>query len=137
MTERRASQRDWYYNRGRVRENIACEGTGLLPEVISQSGNYKFQGQYNKPAGEMPRGICRECKDEIALNPKPNVDIREFTVRKHKNPTAPYRRQMLITEANYNKIMGKAEAEDVNPDEYLNNLIERAMPSRTSSPEIV
>lgn len=99
VTKRRKSQANWHNNRGRIRLNIPCEGSGKFPTAITFDGDWHVDKETSKPKGELPRGTCPTCNDEVSLNVLDKSGAP--TIRKHKNPTAPYRRQILITEEAY------------------------------------
>lgn len=127
-TNRRESQKDWYHNRGRVRMNVPCSGSNQVPLKVTDEGDYSFEGRYNRASGDLPRGLCSGCNDEISLVPRADAPTEDFPVRKHKDPAAPYRRQMLVSEMNYGRLCGVAAKHGLEPDEFLDQLLEEHLP---------
>lgn len=105
-SSRRESQQDWYHNRGRTKANITCEGSGKTPSRITDLGDYTAGTGSGRMKGTLPKGICPVCEDEISVNTKPETGTEgtEFSIRKHKDAKAPYKRSILLSEDTWRKL---------------------------------
>ena len=121
-TRRRDSQKSWHHNRGRVRADIPCEGGGTYPEQITFKGDWHLDPVTSKPRGELPRGLCPACGDEIALNVLDKSGTP--TIRKHKDANAPYKRQLLVSEETFRLLYQRhLKTEEQDPDELADALL--------------
>jgi hypothetical protein len=123
MPPRRESQKDWYQSRGMIRANQPCPGSGQPPIQITIMGT--LTGNGSRVTGTLSRGLCSVCGDELSLNPTSNNQV--MLVRKHKDPNAPYKKQILISENTFNLAYKESLRRGLDLDDTVDVLIQEIL----------
>lgn len=129
----RKSNRQWWQHRGKVLARVHCAGSEKDPTSITAPESKLIDELTQKEIKRSARGTCSVCDDEIALTPVGTTG--NYVVRKHKAPTGVYKRKLLISEENYQRLIHMALRKGVEPDDYADLILQKELMRQLSVPD--